>query len=244
MSPERRRSPSSPPVYPMGFIPAKGISRRVPRKNIALLRGRPVICYVIDAARDSGIFDAVYVSTEDPEIAEISRAAGAVVLDRPAHLATDEAPATAAAIDALDQLAKQGKNYDAVSVMYPTAALMLPEDIRGGWKMFQDQRANGCIAVTNFYEHPLHSYYRAGRFIRRTHPGVSGLQTKLREYEVPSGYFYMIRSDLLREKNSYIVPRLAGYRIPRERSVDIDEPEHLKVAEALYGLILQDKGGS
>ncbi len=242
MSPERKRTTASSPVYPMGLIPAKGISRRVPRKNIALLRGRPVIGYVIDAARDSGIFDAVYVSTEDQEIAEIARAEGADVLERPSHLSTDEAPATAVAIHSLDTLAEQGKDYDAVSVMYPTAALMLPEDIRGGWKLFQDQRANGCIAVTNFYEHPLHSYYRAGRFIRRTHPRASGLQTKLPDYEVPSGYFYMIRSDLLREHNSYIVPRLAGYRIPRERSVDIDEPEHLKVAEALYGLIVQEKG--
>ena len=241
MSTPQRRSASPVPTYPMALIPAKGFSKRFPRKNIALLRGRPVIGYVIDAARDSGIFDAIYVSTEDAEIASIAKAEGAVVLDRPADLATESAPATAAAIHALDVLAEQGKHYDAVSVMYPTAALMLPEDIQGGWKLFQEQKANGCIAVTDFYEHPLHGYRRTGRYIRRAHPGASGLQTKLPDYEVPSGYFYMIRSDLLRQKNSYAVPRLAGYRIPRERSVDIDEPEHLAVAEALYGLILQNK---
>ena len=228
---------SAVPTYPLGLIPAKGISHRFPRKNIALLRGRPVIGYVIDAARDSGIFDTVYVSTEDAEIASIAKAEGATVLDRPAHLAADAASAASVAIHVLDGLAQQGKSYDAVSVMYPTAALMLPEDIRGGWDMFREQRANGCIAVTDVYEHPLHAYRRAGRYLQRVHRGVSGFQTDLPKYEMPAGYFYMIRADLLRQKGNYVVPRLAGYPIPRERSVDIDEPEHLQVAEALYGLI-------
>jgi len=236
MSTSSRRG-SRGPTYPLCLIPAKGRSVRFPRKNIALLQGRPVIGYVISCARDSGIFDTIYVSTEDAEIASIARAEGATVLDRPAELATDEAPVTSVAIHSLDVLAQRGKTYDPVSVIYPTAALMIPEDIRGGWKLFEEKRANAVIAMTEYYEHPLHAYRKAGQYLRRAFPKASGLQTKLPAYQVPSGYFYMIRSELLRERKGFAVPRLVGYPIPRDRSVDIDEPEHLDVADALMSLM-------
>ena len=229
---QRSRSPSQP----MCLITAKGESRRFPRKNSALLNGRPLIGYVISAARSSELFDAVCVSTEDKEIAEIATREGASAIDRPPELATDDAQVSDVGIHALDAMTLQGKRYDSIFITYPTAVLLLPEDFRGAWDLLLAERANAVFAVTRYIEHPLHAVKKSGRFLRPAFPKAPELHQGLPEFYVPAGCFYLIRTDVLRERRDVLVPRMAGYLIPRDRSVDIDEPEHLRIAQGLMGL--------
>ena len=225
----RRRNPA----YPLCLLPARGGSKRFLRKNIAPLDGRPIISYPISAARQSGIFDEVYVSTEDAEIADIARKEGAAIIDRPAELATDEASVPSVVLHALDVLASAGKHYDVACIIYPTAALMLPEDLRGGWNLLLEKHANVSTAVTRYFEHPLHAYRQTGQFIRRASPSAPSSLLELPQFLAPGGSFTFVRADILRERGTTMVPRVVGYPIPRDRSIDIDEPEHLRVVEAL-----------
>ena len=223
---------------PLCLIPARGGSRRFPRKNIARLKGRPVISYAISAALASGIFNGVHVSTEDLEIADIARAEGAQVLERPTELASDEARVVDVSLQALDTFALQGQTFQALCVVYPTAALMLPEDLRGAWDLFLTQHANSVMGVTRYYEHPLEALRKAGRFLRPAFPGAIARNPRP-EYSVDVGYFYFIRPNVLRQRHSFYVPRLMGYPIPRLRAVDIDQPDDLRVAEALMNLMYE-----
>ena len=232
----RTRRRSSGPSQPMCLITAKGESRRFPRKNIAPLNGRPLLGYVISAARNSGLFDNVYVSTEDGEIAGVARREGAIVIDRPPELATADAQVSNVGIHALDAMARQGKGYDSIFITYPTAVLLLPEDFRGAWDMLLAERANAVFAVTRYIEHPLHALKAAGRFLRPAFPKAAELHQGLPQFYVPAGCFYLIRADILRERRDVLVPRLAGYPIPRDRAVDIDEPVHLRIAQGLMTL--------
>ena len=230
----RYETDTSPPLC---LIPARGGSKRFPRKNLARLNGSPVISYAISSAMHSGIFDAVHVSTEDPEIAEVATAEGAQVLERPTELASDHAGVVDVSLQVLDAFAQEGREFDTVCVIYATAALMLPEDLRGAWSLFLDRRANSPVAVTRYYEHPLSALKEAGRFLRPVFPKSMVQRQKLPEYLVDVGYFYFIRADTLRQRRSFWVPRLVGYTIPRLRAVDIDQPDDLLVAEALMNLM-------
>ena len=232
-SPKTRSARSSPPLC---LIPARGGSKRFPRKNVAPLKGRPLLSYSISAARASGLFEEVYVSTDDGEIARIAAAEGATVLERPEALAGDQARVIDVALHALDVFEDEGRIYDNLCVVYATAPLMSAEDLQGGWKLFNEKRANSVMAVTPYYEHPLQALVERGRFLRPVFPKAMVPRQKLPDYQVDIGYFYFIRSKVLRQRRNFYVPRLAGYPIPRLRAVDIDEPEHLKVVEALMGI--------
>ncbi len=236
MAPSGRRRPSGDSPAPLCVIPARGGSKRFPRKNVAPLNGRPLIAYAIATALDSGIFDRVHVSTEDQEIAEIARGEGAEVLERPPELASDEARVVDVTLHALDACVQGGRSFETLCVIYPTAALMLPEDLQGAWNMFVHKRANSSMAVTHYYEHPLWALKESGQFLRPVFPKAMAQRQKLPEYTVDVGYFYFIKADVLRQRRSFYVPRLVGYPIPRLRAVDIDEPQHLRVAEALMNL--------
>ena len=211
----RSRSRRSNPSYPLCLLPARGGSKRFLRKNIALLEGRPIIGYPINAARQSGVFDEVYVSTEDAEIAEIARKEGATVIDRPAELATDEASVPSVLLHALDVLARAGKHYDAVCTIYPTAALMIPEDLRGGWNLLLEKRANASTAVTRYFEHPLHAYRQTGQFIRRASPSAPSSLLELPQFLAPGGSFTFVRADILRERGTTMVPPGSGLSHPQ-----------------------------
>ena len=216
------------------LIPARGGSKRLARKNVALLDGRPLITYAIRTARDSGLFDDVYVSTEDPEIAAVARGSGASVLSRPAALAADHVGVVDVALHAVETFRGQGRTVDVLCVIYATAALLEPQDLRGAWDLFQARRANAVFGVTRYHEHPLWALREAGALLRPAFPSTLRRRQALPEFWVDAGYFYFIKPDVLRRRRTFYVSRLAGYPIPRLRAVDIDEPEDLRLAELLF----------
>lgn len=114
----------------IAVIPARGGSRRIPRKNIRLFHGKPIIAYSIDIAKQTGLFDHILVSTDDPEIADIAINYGANTINRPPDLALDS-------IGTNQVMAKALKSLDCTFAccVYPTAPMMMPRDLNDGFNL-------------------------------------------------------------------------------------------------------------
>lgn len=140
----------------VALIPARALSKRVPKKNIKILAGHPVLAYTIGAALDSGVFSRVIVTTEDQEIADIARAYGAEVpFMRPHEYSLDESEDIDFVRHALLALKKAGDEPECFSILRPTSPLRLPETIRRAWKQFsEDRTADSLRAVEKCGQHP------------------------------------------------------------------------------------------
>ncbi len=136
---------------PLAVIPARGGSKRIPRKNVRPLGGRPMIAYTIEAAIESGIFGRIVVSTDSEEIAAAAADAGAEVpfLRAPA-LADDVTPVSAATADALERLDPTGEVYGAVAQLMPNCPLRTAEDIRESFAAFEAAQSEAQLSVTRF----------------------------------------------------------------------------------------------
>src|SRR5690606_8700336 len=114
----------------LAIIPARGGSKRIPRKNIIDFRGRPMIGWTIEAAGKSGVFGDIVVSTDDIEIADVAHREGAEIpFVRPKDLAVDHAGTVPVILHAIRTLAEAGRSYDHVCCLYPAAPLMQASDI-------------------------------------------------------------------------------------------------------------------
>jgi CMP-N-acetylneuraminic acid synthetase len=136
----------------IAIIPARGGSKGIPRKNIRLLAGKPLIAYTIEAAFTSKM-DKVIVSTEDEEIAEISKKYGAEVIERPKGLAKDETPTIDVIFHVLEILKAKNYNPDIVVLLQPTSPLRNAEDIYNAIKLFLDSDCESVVSVCEV-EHP------------------------------------------------------------------------------------------
>jgi CMP-N,N'-diacetyllegionaminic acid synthase len=221
----------------IAIIPARGGSKGIARKNIRPLCGRPLIAYSIDAARQSRAIDRTVVSTDDAEIAEISRGLGAEVRIRPAALAADDTPTRAVLEHVVAELAVEASVYDAVVTLQPTSPLRTFRHIDEAAAMFAaDPRADSlvsCIDVPHVF-HPLsvmrrnqegylEPYFPAPQPYRR--------QDKPPAFARNGAAIYITRTSRLAE---YVFGgRLVPYPMDAESSVDIDTLDDLRVAERI-----------
>jgi CMP-N,N'-diacetyllegionaminic acid synthase len=140
----------------IALIPARSGSKRVPHKNIARLNGHPLIAYTISTARQSGVFDAVVVSTDSEEYAAVARHYGAEVpFLRPATMSGDISPDIEWVQHALQTLAALGRTYEAFSLLRPTSPCRKPETIRRAWAQFvAEAGVDSLRAVEKCEQHP------------------------------------------------------------------------------------------
>ncbi len=133
----------------LGIITARGGSKGIPRKNIKLLGGKPLIAYTIEASKESGIFDRIIVSTDDNEIAEVAKKYGAEVpFMRPAELAQDTTPTLPVLVHALEWLkSNEGYEPDAVAILQPTSPLRSSEHLRNAHVLFVQSGADSVVSV-------------------------------------------------------------------------------------------------
>jgi N-acylneuraminate cytidylyltransferase len=135
----------------LAVIPARGGSKRIPRKNIKLFHGKPMIAYSIECALQSGFFDEVIVSTDDDEIAEVARTYGAEVpFMRPAELATDHAGTIPVIAHAAKWFENAGKPPDAVCCLYATAPFVQKSDLKKGLEILQSGNWQYVFSATSF----------------------------------------------------------------------------------------------
>jgi pseudaminic acid cytidylyltransferase len=225
----------------VAIIPARGGSKRIPRKNIKPFFGQPMIGYSIRAAQQSGLFDSVVVSTDDEEIADVARSFGAdIPFMRPADLANDHAGTGAVVIHALEWFSKNGIDYDAACCIYATAPLLEPERLKEGWEKLQGKRF--AFSVTS-YAFPIQ------RALRQTADGSVDMfwpeNLTRRSQDLEPAYhdaaqFYWGWSDAWTGGEIAFSPISAPVILPRTQVVDIDTPEDWEVAEVTYRVL---KGG-
>jgi pseudaminic acid cytidylyltransferase len=222
----------------VAIIPARGGSKRIPRKNIKSFAGRPMIAYAIGAAIDSALFDRVVVTTDDEEIAALAEAHGAEVpFRRPAELADDHTPTVpviAHAVRALESSAA----IRAACCIYPAVPFIRTSDLRDAWALLESSGAAYAFPVAEFPS-------RIQRALRRAPNGT--MAPFYREYELTrsqdleaayhdAGQFYWGWRDAWLTR-----PRIhsegAGLVIPSWRVVDIDTPEDWHRAELIHGAL-------
>jgi CMP-N,N'-diacetyllegionaminic acid synthase len=139
----------------VALIPARSGSKRVPHKNITPLAGHPLIAYTIAAAKESGVFDAVVVSTDSEQYAAVARHYGAETpFLRPADMSGDTSSDIEWIQHALRHLQSQGRNYDAFSLLRPTSPCRKPATIRRAWAQFAEEDVDSLRAVEKCEQHP------------------------------------------------------------------------------------------
>jgi pseudaminic acid cytidylyltransferase len=221
----------------IAVLPARGGSKRIPRKNVRPFCGRPMIAWPIDAARGSGLFDHNVVSTDDPEIAEIARGLGVEVpFMRPAELADDHAGTIPVIAHAVGWAKGQGWPLEAVCCIYPTAPLISPGDLAKGLRLL-DEGTHDFVLTATDYASPIFRAFRES--------DEGGLEMVFPEHfesrsqDLPrslhdAAQFYWGRPDAWLSAKTLFGPRSAPLLIPRWRVQDIDTPEDWVRAEALF----------
>ncbi len=222
----------------IAIIPARGGSKGIPRKNIKLLGGKPLITYTIEAALQAKSVNRVFVSTEDLEIAEIAKKYGAeIAFMRPKKLATDASSATDVYIYTINQLEKiLNKKIESFIALLPTSPLRTGSDIDRAVKIFVEKKADSVISV-NEAPHP------PSWFLKLNENGVltpffnKTMTMKNRQEEpkafIPNGAIYVLRTSLIKNKRNYYTNKTYAYNLPSERSIDIDNPIDFAIAEML-----------
>lgn len=219
----------------LAFIPARGGSKRLPRKNVIDFAGRPMLVHTVEAAQASGLFGAVVVSTDDPEIAAVARAAGAEVAKRPTELASDQATVNQALLAALATFEAEGRIWDELCCLYATAPLRTAEDIVAAHQLLDPPRVRFVISVTA-YPFPAHQAMARdeGGFLRFLWPEIGAKRSSaLPALVVDNGSTYWADTDAYRAQGSFFGEQLVGHKMPLQRSIDIDTAEQLEVALAL-----------
>jgi CMP-N-acetylneuraminic acid synthetase len=214
------------------LVPARGGSQRVPRKNVAPLAGRPLLAWTLEAALGSGLFQRVMVSTEDADIARVAEQHGASVLARDAALATSTASGVDVCVDAIEGLRRDGESFDVLAFLLPTSPLRTADDLRGAWQRFVERDADFLMAVTDYAIPPFWALEERDGYLRP----YWGHEYLVKSQELPrvcvdNGAVYLARIDAFLRERTFYGERLVGYWMPRERSVDVDEPVDLALAE-------------
>lgn len=225
-------------MTPLIIIPARGGSKGIPKKNIVELAGRPLIDYTIQAALKVAPIDHIILSTDSEEIVTVAERCGLpVAYRRPAALATDTAGSREVILDAMDWADNQGIGYDAIVLLQPTSPLRVAEDILGAMSMFTPD----IDMVVSVAEARCNPYYNCFETDETGYLKISkGDGQYTRRQDVPpvyeyNGAVYVINPQSIRKMTLGSFPRRVPYVMPAERSVDIDAPVDLLVADHLLG---------
>jgi pseudaminic acid cytidylyltransferase len=222
----------------IAVIPARGGSKRIPRKNIKPFGGKPMIAYAIAAARESGLFEHVVVSTDDDEIAAVAESHGATVpFRRPKELADDQTVTVPVIAHAAQWFCDQGQRPDAVCCIYPCVPLLRAQDLRGAHALFVERGADYVYPVVAFHSSPWramtkHDEPDAGP-MRFVHPEYELTRTQdLPKLYFDAGQFYWGRTEAW-TSGLRMHSHGHGYELPGWRVVDIDTPEDWQRAELI-----------
>ena len=216
----------------LALIPARGGSKGIPRKNIRVFCGKPLLQWSIDAALAAACVDQVVVSTEDPETAEVAKAGGAEVpFLRPSDLATDTAPGIAPVLHALELL----PHVSDVLLLQPTSPLRTSADIEAIVALRQQAGRESAVSLTPSAKHPAWMYSLSQDQRLETLLRLDGAHCRqqLPPTYVLNGALYLASRDFLLREKALIASDTLGYVMPADRSVDIDTPFDWQWAELL-----------
>ncbi|WNK20116.1 pseudaminic acid cytidylyltransferase [Halomonas piscis] len=222
----------------IAVIPARGGSKRIPRKNIREFAGKPMIAWSIEAALASGCFERVIVSTDDDDIAAVAEAHGAEVpFRRPIALSDDHTGTIPVIAHAIDWLREQGEAPEEVCCVYATAPFVQAEDLQAGFRALQESNdVDYAFSVTS-YAFPIQRALRLtpeGRVAMFQHEHFSTRSQDLEEAWHDAGQFYWGRARAWLAGTPIFTDRAVPVLLPRHRVQDIDTPEDWQRAEWLF----------
>jgi N-acylneuraminate cytidylyltransferase len=219
-------------------IPARGGSKRIPRKNIKLFRGRPLIAYAIEAAIESELFERVVVSTDDSEIADISIAFGAEIpFLREQELSNDHVMTVPVIADAIQKLDIQDK--EVVCCIYPTAALLMPDELKSAMELLFEHPSASYICAVTEYGYPIQ------RALNKNSEGILNmirpefLETRSQDLEPTYhdvGMFYFAFAATWK-LNLPMLLNAVGLPIQRWKAQDLDTDEDWARLEIIRSII-------
>jgi N-acylneuraminate cytidylyltransferase len=218
----------------LALIPARRGSKGIPRKNVRLLAGRPLIAHTLQQALSARIVNRVAVSTDDPEIAAISRQLGAEVIRRPAEISSDTATSESALLHAMDYL-EETENFrpELVVFLQSTSPVRAPCDIDCAVEKLLASGADSLLSV-------VRSHYFIWRLLDGEVEPVNydyslrpRRQERLPEF-VENGSIYVFKPWILRQLNNRLGGKIALYEMDRWSMVDIDTPSDLELCELVF----------
>jgi pseudaminic acid cytidylyltransferase len=228
----------------VAIIPARGGSRRIPRKNIKSFAGKPIIAWSIEAAKDSGMFDRIIVSTDDQEIASVAEKYGAEIpFVRPAELSNDFAETNVVIKHCLQWLAEHGFATDYFCCIYATAPFVRPEFIRRGFYLLKKKEATTAFSVTTF-PYPI---FRALKIndddrVEMFWPEHENSRSNdLPEAYHDAGQFYWGNTKRFLTEKKLFSSNSVPVILPRYLVQDIDTLEDWETAEKMCSVLQMDK---
>lgn len=225
---------SANPKY-LAIIPARGGSKRLPRKNILPLAGKPLIGWTIEAAFASKYIDTVLVTSDDDEILDVSKKFGCQIIRRPAELALD----TSTSFDAIKHAVENTFEHDCVVLLQPTSPLRTSQQIDEAIELLEKRQADAVVSVTEMEHSPLWANtlpenQSMAEFLREE---VLNLRSQeLPDYYRINGAIYICKTSKLLEVGSFFLKEnIYAYVMDNIISVDIDTEKDFKWAEFLLG---------
>ena len=217
----------------LAIIPARGGSKRLPRKNVLDLAGKPLIAWSIEAGLNSNYIDKVLVSSDDDEILEVSKKHGAQTIKRPGELASD----TATTFDVLKHTIENIEKYDYIVLLQATSPLRNEKHIDESIKLLELKKADAVISVCEMDHSPLwaNTLPQDNSLVRFLKDEVLNQRSQdLDKYFRLNGAIYICRTEkLLEAKSFFLKENIFAYCMDKESSIDIDEKIDFQLA-ALY----------
>ena len=222
----------------VAIIPARGGSKRIPKKNIVPFQGKPMVAWTIQAAVESSLFDRIIVSTDDAAIAEISRSYGASVPFLRTRHVDDHSTVSDVIVGVLEQLkAELDEEYETVVQLTPNCPLRSKVDICDALDNFDRRKATAQISCFEFgWMNPWWAAEVDGDGHPQTlFPHVRNMRSQdLPPLFCPTGAVWIAKSEVLMREYSFYAKNHIYYPMPWESAVDIDDYEDLSMAEALF----------
>ena len=217
----------------LAIIPARGGSKRLPRKNVLDLCGKPLIAYTIEAALKSKYIDKVIVSSDDEEILNISSNFGADIIKRPIDLAND----TATTFDTIKHTIDNFEKYDYIVLLQPTSPLRNEKHIDEAIELLENKKADAIVSVCEMDHSPLWSNTlpKDGNMSNFLKDEILNKRSQdLEKYYRLNGAIYICKTEkLLENKGFFLKENIFAYVMDRKSSVDIDEDIDFKMVETL-----------
>jgi N-acylneuraminate cytidylyltransferase len=219
----------------LAVIPARGASRGLPRKNIKLMAGKPLIAYTIEDALKSNSLTNVIVSTDDENIADVSRKHGAEVIKRPDALAKDETATIDVIFHVLEDLEVKNLQPDIVILLQLTSPLRSIGDIDEAIKLFKCSDCDSVVSVCEMEHSPYWSFNIEGEYLE---PIFGSIYLRMRRQDLPTaflpnGAIYISTPQSLKNNASFYTDKTIPFLMPPQRSVDIDSELDFMLAELL-----------
>lgn len=217
----------------IAIITARGGSKGVPRKNIKKLAGKPLIAWTIEEAQRSKYIDRLILSSEDTEIIQTAKEFGCdVPFVRPAELAQD----TTRGIEPILHALQKSEDYDCVVLLQPTSPLRIAEDIDRTIETMIEESAPACVSVTETQESPYWMYKIEDDQLLQ--PLLSQTDLSKRRQDLPSvfvlnGAVYVAEVEWLKKTKTFLTDLTVAYKMPKERSCDIDTQIDFKFCELM-----------